>query len=170
MDRRLRIWLVALMLAAAAANTAERSTNDRWTEAQMNPRGKYTGGRQFIKIPDVRLLPDHQAFPDLFDCHEEKCKYDLFYFRGEGFNLGNPKRRNILFIAGGPGQAIPDSTTTDPPSRPPTCTPATVTTGSSTFLSTCRSVIWRSLRPVARAVATQSRPGCSSMVSRIRRA
>src|SRR5262245_16810799 len=106
--------LVWLLLGAGSASAAERSANYRWTEAQMNPRGKATGGRQFIKIADVRLLPEHQAFAELFDCHEERCRYDLFYFRGEGFNLGDPKRKNILFIAGGPGQVVSNQIRSDP--------------------------------------------------------
>jgi pimeloyl-ACP methyl ester carboxylesterase len=72
----------------------------------MNPRGKSSGGRLLRKIADVRLLPDSQSFPDSFDCHEENCQFDLYYFRGQGFDLANPKRKNILFIAGGPGQVV----------------------------------------------------------------
>lgn len=106
MRRLLRAWLSAVILLAGVAGAAEKSANYQWTEAQMNPRGKSTGGRLLRKIPDVRLLPEDQSFPKLFDCHEEKCKFDLFYFRGQGFNLANPKRKNILFIAGGPGQVV----------------------------------------------------------------
>ena len=53
-----------------------------------------------------------------------------------------------------PGQANTDSTTTEPPSKPPTCTPATVTTGRTALRSTWVSVIRSSFRPLARAVVT----------------
>lgn len=106
MRRLFCAWLGLMMLLPGVAGAAEKSANYQWTEAQMNPRGKSTGGRQLRKIPDVRLLPEDEAFPKLFDCHEEKCKFDLFYFRGQSFNLADPKRKNILFIAGGPGQVV----------------------------------------------------------------
>ena len=106
MRRLFCAWVGSVILFAGFAGAAEKSANYQWTEAQMNPRGKSTGGRQLRKIPDVRLLPEDQSFPKLFDCHEEKCKFDLFYFRGQGFNLADLKRKNILFIAGGPGQVV----------------------------------------------------------------
>src|SRR5262245_12463071 len=98
--------LGALLVLAGPASAAENSSNYQWTQAQMNPRGKSSGGRQFKKIPGVRLLPENQAFPEQFDCHEENCRFDLFYFTGQGFNLNQAKRKTILFIAGGPGQVV----------------------------------------------------------------
>ena len=106
MKRLFCAWLGALIFLAGFAGAAEKSANYQWTEAQMNPRGKSTGGRLLRKIPAVRLLPEDQSFPKLFDCHEEKCQFELFYFRGQAFNLADPKRKNILFIAGGPGQVV----------------------------------------------------------------
>ena len=53
-----------------------------------------------------------------------------------------------------PGQANTVSTTTDPPSRLPTCTPAIVSTGSEALRSTWREHDARSVRPFARAVTT----------------
>jgi pimeloyl-ACP methyl ester carboxylesterase len=99
-------WLGVLIIFTSIAGAAEKPANYQWTEAQMNPRGKSAGGRQLRKIADVRLLPENQPFPEAFDCHEEQCRFDLFYFRGENFNPTNPKRKNILFIAGGPGQVV----------------------------------------------------------------
>ncbi len=40
------------------------------------------------------------------DCRADACKFDLYYFFGKGFNLARPERKNILFIAGGPGALV----------------------------------------------------------------
>ena len=53
-----------------------------------------------------------------------------------------------------PGQPNTDSTTTEPPSNPPTCTPAMVTTGRTAFRKICLKVMRRSVRPFAFAVVT----------------
>jgi pimeloyl-ACP methyl ester carboxylesterase len=102
----LAVCLGALLVLAHSASGAENSLNYQWTQAQMNPRMKSSGGRLFKKISAVRLLPENQAFPEQFDCHEENCRFDLFYFTGQGFNLNQAKRKTILFIAGGPGQVV----------------------------------------------------------------
>ena len=106
MGRMYCAWVGSLMFLAGFVGAAEKSANYQWTEAQMNPRDKSTGGNQLRKIPSVSLLLDDQSIPKQVDCHKEKCKFDLFYFRGDGFTLADPKRKNILFIAGGPGQVV----------------------------------------------------------------
>jgi len=53
-----------------------------------------------------------------------------------------------------PGQANIDSVTTANAITEPNSTPATVTTGTSTFLSTCTPTMRVSLRPLARAKRT----------------
>jgi len=44
--------------------------------------------------------------PKGFNCHDDNCKFDLYFFTGKGFSLARPNRKNILFIAGGPGQLV----------------------------------------------------------------
>lgn len=34
------------------------------------------------------------------------CRFDLHYFLGSGFDISNPKRKNVLFIPGGPGEIV----------------------------------------------------------------
>ena len=51
-----------------------------------------------------------------------------------------------------PGHANTDSVMTAPPSRVPTCSPSTVSTGTAAFRSACRSTTARSARPLARPV------------------
>ena len=72
----------------------------------MSTRQPGRAGQLMRKIADVRLLPDDVAMPKDIDCHDDPCKFDLYYFFGKGFNLARPERKNILFIAGGPGALV----------------------------------------------------------------
>ncbi len=99
-------WCLTLACLAGLAGAAEKPQNYQWTVGAMNPRLGKTGGRQLRKLPGVRLLPEDQPFPKRFNCHDEECQFDLYFFTAEGFSLKNPKRKNILFIAGGPGQVV----------------------------------------------------------------
>jgi pimeloyl-ACP methyl ester carboxylesterase len=100
------LFLLTLAFLASLVLAAEKAQNYQWTAGEMNPRPANSGGRQLHKISGVRLLPEDRAFPKLFNCHDEKCQFDLYFFTGDGFSLTNPKRKNILFIAGGPGQVV----------------------------------------------------------------
>jgi len=105
-ERVLLYCLFSILFCARLVSAAEPAANYRWTKSEMDPRPNNGGGRRWQKISDVRLLPEQLPFPKLFNCHEEKCKFDLYYFTGQGFSLANPKRKNILFVIGGPGQLV----------------------------------------------------------------
>jgi len=69
-----------------------------------------------------------------------------------------------------PGSVKTSSTTTVPPSRMPTCSPATVTIGISAFLSACLRISTRPVSPLAAAVRMYSERSTSSMQARVVRA
>src|SRR5437667_693318 len=69
-----------------------------------------------------------------------------------------------------PGSAKMVSVSTAPLSNRPSCSPTSVTTGSSALRSACRLTTRRSARPFARAVRMKSSPRTSSIVERPMRA
>ena len=69
-----------------------------------------------------------------------------------------------------PGQVKIASVMTAPPSSEPICSPITVSTGSSAFLSACRRTSNCSPRPLARATSTYSCVSTSSSDARVIRA
>ena len=106
MARRITLSVSALLLVAGLAYAGESGENYHWKPAEMSSRPAGRSGQLMRKVADVRLLPDDVAMPKDIDCHDEPCKFDLYYFFGKGFNLARPERKNILFIAGGPGQLV----------------------------------------------------------------
>ena len=106
MPRRFALSVIAVLLAADFAYAGESGENYHWTPAEMSTRPASRSGQLMRKIADVRLLPDDMAMPKDIDCHDDPCKFDLYYFFGKGFNLARPERKNILFIAGGPGALV----------------------------------------------------------------
>ena len=106
MQRRFALSVIAVLLAAGFAYAGESGENYHWTPAEMSTRPASRSGQLMRKIADVRLLPDDMAMPKDIDCHDDPCKFDLYYFFGKGFNLARPERKNILFIAGGPGALV----------------------------------------------------------------
>ncbi len=106
MQRRFALSVIAVLLVAGSAYAGESGENYHWTPAEMSTRPASRSGQLMRKIADVRLLPDDMAMPKEIDCHDDPCKFDLYYFFGKGFNLARPERKNILFIAGGPGALV----------------------------------------------------------------
>jgi pimeloyl-ACP methyl ester carboxylesterase len=96
----------ALLRVAGLAYAGEGGENYLWKPAEMSTRQAGRAGQLMRKIADVRLLPDDVALPKEIDCRADACKFDLYYFFGKGFNPARPERKNILFIAGGPGALV----------------------------------------------------------------
>jgi pimeloyl-ACP methyl ester carboxylesterase len=99
----LQLWIIfVLFFTAVPVNGA---ASDGWSFKEMGDPGNAEG-----KPLALRLLPEGQVFPGNFHCDEKpsSCEFRLTYFLGEGFDLSNKQRRNILYIPGGPG-AIVDS-------------------------------------------------------------
>src|SRR5947207_2299722 len=65
-----------------------------------------------------------------------------------------------------PGSEKTRSMTTVPAIRLANCRPITVSTGTKALRKTCRHKVWRSLRPLARAVRTKSSRSTSSTAER----
>jgi pimeloyl-ACP methyl ester carboxylesterase len=98
--------LPLLLLVAGLAYAGESGETYHWQPLEMTTRPAGRAGQLMRKVADVRLLPDDLAMPKEIDCHDDPCKFDLYYFFGKGFNLAPPARKNILFIAGGPGALV----------------------------------------------------------------
>ena len=73
-------------------------TQNRWSSAEMASAKLPKVGTRFVT--GVNLLPDRS------DCGEPIRTFDLCYFFGKGFNAADRRRKNILFIPGGPGQIV----------------------------------------------------------------
>ena len=106
MKRWICAAVLGLLRVAGLACAGEGGENYHWKPAEMSTRQPGRAGQLMHKIVDVRLLPDDVAMPKDIDCHDDPCKFDLYYFFGKGFNLARPERKNILFIAGGPGALV----------------------------------------------------------------
>jgi len=106
MRQRFSLAVLALLLIASLAFAGENGENYHWQPPEMSTRPAGRAGQLMRKVADVRLLPDDMAMPKDIDCHDDPCKFDLYYFFGKGFNLARPGRKNILFIAGGPGALV----------------------------------------------------------------
>ncbi|MGZ8454868.1 MAG: alpha/beta fold hydrolase [Candidatus Binatia bacterium] len=106
----MRQWIalsvIAVLLVTGSTYAGESGESYHWTPAEMSTRPASRSGQLMRKIAAVRLLPDDIAMPKDIDCHDDPCRFDLYYFFGKGFNLARPARKNILFIAGGPGQLV----------------------------------------------------------------
>lgn len=106
MRQWISLGLFALLTVAGLAYAGESGETYHWKPAEMSTRPAGRAGQLMRKVADVRLLPDDVAMPKEIDCHDDPCKFDLYYFFGKGFNLARPERKNILFIAGGPGALV----------------------------------------------------------------
>jgi len=106
MVRQLVFYWIILLSLVGSPQAVEKSSTYQWNLSEMNPRPSNAGGQRWQKVSDVRLLPDELAMPKGFNCHDDNCKFDLYYFTGRGFSLARANRKNILFIAGGPGQLV----------------------------------------------------------------
>lgn len=95
-------WLVL----SASLQAGQGDETYHWRPEEMSSRPPGRAGQRMQKIAGVRLLPEGREMPEDFNCRKEPCKFDLYYFTGKGFNLARPERKNILFIAGGPGQLV----------------------------------------------------------------
>ena len=94
----------AILVQARPAGSGESDAGG-WTREEMGGHGNPKG-----PVLKLRLLPEGRSFPAEFNCDRKpaSCQFNLAYFLGESFDLGNKQRLNILFIPGGPG-AIVDS-------------------------------------------------------------
>gem|GEM_PF-1351086 len=106
MVKQLFCYGIMLLALAGSLQGGEKPPASQWSVSEMNPRPSNAGGQRWQKVSDVRLLPDDLAMPKAFNCHDDNCKFDLHYFTGKGFSLARASRKNILFIAGGPGQLV----------------------------------------------------------------
>src|SRR5919106_397494 len=83
-----------------------------WDKNEMDPR---VGTRdaeveRILKIDNISLVPADTAAPINLRCdHSSRCTFDFHYFKGVTFDLNNPSRKNILFVAGGPGQFVQEN-------------------------------------------------------------
>ena len=71
------------------------SRRNNWTLEEMASTGLSRVGMKKLRVLD--LLADDTGRENL------KCPFELNYFYGEGFNLRDGRRKNIIFIPGGPG-------------------------------------------------------------------
>ena len=106
MVKQLFSYGIMLLALAGSLHGGEKPSASQWSVSEMNPRPSNAGGQRWQKVSDLRLLPDDLAMPKAFNCHDDNCKFDLYYFTGKGFSLARASRKNILFIAGGPGQLV----------------------------------------------------------------
>src|SRR5947208_240705 len=113
--------LAVFFLSSRLAYGAQASPSTSWDESDMASSGKE---KLFVEDVDqsepirgelvqrgfsfkIRLdsLRKTRRPPDE-NCSAEEC-FDLFYFRGDNFNPRDKRRKNILFIPGGPGEISP---------------------------------------------------------------
>ncbi|HKY08804.1 MAG TPA: alpha/beta fold hydrolase [Candidatus Binatia bacterium] len=76
---------------------------DGWSKAEMGDPGDAQA--ELLKLD---LLSGNQKPPAGFECDDKSwpCEFQLAYFLGNGFDLEQKQRRNILYIPGGPGAII----------------------------------------------------------------
>jgi len=67
----------------------------KWTPKEMASTGLSTAGMRRLKVVD--FLSNDSGRQNL------ECPFKLYYFFGDHFDLSNRRRKNILFIPGGPG-------------------------------------------------------------------
>ena len=95
---------------------AQRSVTSAWKPEEMTRSGTkdlkslYKNKKVEVKALHVWLnnLKRHLEENNLKEEPPTNCSdqcFDLYYFTGNNFNL-NSSRRNILYIAGGPGQIV----------------------------------------------------------------
>ena len=107
---RLMIRFALLLVFITSAHGAE--VTGVWEKKEMDPRVGSQGAEidRIPEITNVNLLPSDAPPPKDLRCDTtSKCTFDLHYFKGETFDLKDPKRKNFLFIAGGPGQFVPEN-------------------------------------------------------------
>ncbi len=76
----------------------QATTKTRWSWDEM--------GCKKLPKTEMRFLRGVNLLPDRSDCGEPICTFDLCYFLSMGFNTEDARRKNILFIPGGPGDIV----------------------------------------------------------------
>lgn len=107
------MMLFVTFFCIATAQSAQISGS--WEKKEMDPR---VGNRdvdvidRISKIDNVSLLPPASRVPSDLRCDTSppQCIFDLHYFKGETFKLSDPNRKNILVVAGGPGEFVREKT------------------------------------------------------------
>lgn len=95
----------AMLVQVRLVDSGE-SGGDGWTPKEMGGHEKQKG--PVLKLP---LLPEGRSLPAEFHCDQKPtaCQFELAYFLNDGFDAANKRRRNILFIPGGPGAIVDPS-------------------------------------------------------------
>ena len=102
--------LFAVCVFVSSAQGAQLTGS--WETKEMDPRVRTRGdrGEPILKIDKVNLLPVTTPPAKDLQCNPSSaCTFDLFYFKGETFELHDPSRKNVLFITGGPGQFVEEN-------------------------------------------------------------
>jgi len=89
---------LVLLLSSRVTHGAQGSGNHTWKPEDMTPEGvaeTSTGSKKEVLI-----------WPGKPNCGLPKCKFELYYFKGANFNAADSRRKNILYITGGPGQIV----------------------------------------------------------------
>lgn len=89
---------IVFFLLCRLTHAAQSPTRHTWKLADMKPEG--IGKASTGSTKEVEILPGKVI------CGLPKCKFDLYYFKGDNFDLANAGRKNILYIPGGPGQIV----------------------------------------------------------------
>jgi pimeloyl-ACP methyl ester carboxylesterase len=97
--RSLPIVVVSLMFCASGC----ASNIYTWTKEEMTPSDtEEADDSRGSWLKNVRLDSVARQAPNAA-CGTNEC-FDLYYFKGDHYNGNDTGRKNILFIAGGPGQ------------------------------------------------------------------
>jgi pimeloyl-ACP methyl ester carboxylesterase len=89
---------IALFLLSRLTHAAQLPISHTWKMADMKPEG--IGETPTGSTKAVEILPAKAT------CGLPRCKFELYYFKGDNFNLNDSARKNILYIPGGPGQIV----------------------------------------------------------------
>lgn len=105
--------LMMIVFAGLFTTTAHGAqVSGSWDKKEMDPR---VGTRdaeveRILKIENISLVPGDTAVPLNLQCDQSsRCTFDFHYFKGVTFDLDNPSKNSILFIAGGPGQFVQEN-------------------------------------------------------------